>query len=197
MLKLQLTDLKLRSLRSGMYWDTMVPAFGIRVQKHRRTFLVTIGRQRKRIPFGHWPQTKLADARTNARRILYTDEQSATSSLSMRVAVDKYLDTVRLSPRWEKEQRRLVTKHFLVKHGTRDIADAAPSTSSTSPMHWPVGAGRSRRTTGRSSTACTSSCARAAPGAICPSATGRTRRSTTASTDGGWPASGTCRWMSS
>lgn len=120
--KLNLTDLSLRSLKPGMYWDVTVPAFGIRVQKRRRTFLVMMGRERKRIPLGHWPQTKLADARTNARRILYADEQPATTSLSMLAAVDKYFDTIRLSPRWEREQRRLIRKHFLTKHGARDIA---------------------------------------------------------------------------
>ena len=117
--KLHLTDLSLRSLKPGMYWDTTVPAIGIRVQKHRRTFLVMMGPQRKRIPLGHWPQTKLADARTSARRILYTDEQPATTSLSMRSAFDKYFETVRLSPRWEREQRRLITKHFLEANGVK------------------------------------------------------------------------------
>ena len=51
--KLKRTDLSLRTLKPATSWDTPVPAFGIRVQKHRRTFLVMMGHQRKRIPLGH------------------------------------------------------------------------------------------------------------------------------------------------
>ena len=41
--KIGLTDLSVRSLKEGLYFDTKTPAFGIRVGKNRKTWLVAIG----------------------------------------------------------------------------------------------------------------------------------------------------------
>lgn len=64
--KTALTDLGLQRLKPGTYFDTKTPAFGIRVGKHRRTWLITKGQDRKVITLGHYPDLSLADARKRA-----------------------------------------------------------------------------------------------------------------------------------
>ena len=65
--KLALTDLTIQRLKEGMWWDTNLPAFGIRVGKHRKTFLVRIGRERREVTLGHYPTLSLKDARSLAK----------------------------------------------------------------------------------------------------------------------------------
>jgi integrase len=58
-------------------WDTQLPAFGIRIGKHRKTFTVMLGEDRRRITVGHYPQLKLQDARLKARHILLSPPPSS------------------------------------------------------------------------------------------------------------------------
>jgi hypothetical protein len=51
---MRLTDLSIRSLPVGKYFDSTTPAFGIRVGKNRRTWIVMRGRQRQLIRLGHY-----------------------------------------------------------------------------------------------------------------------------------------------
>ena len=44
-----LTDLLIQTLPEGLHFDTKIPAFGIRVGKHRRTWLVVKGRNRTKV----------------------------------------------------------------------------------------------------------------------------------------------------
>jgi hypothetical protein len=89
--KNHLTGLAPRALKPGMHRDTAGAAFGIRVQKQRRTFLVMMGRERKRVALGHWCHTRHADARTSACCIPCADEQPTSSSMSVESAVGSKL----------------------------------------------------------------------------------------------------------
>jgi hypothetical protein len=60
------TDLSIRSLREGVYFDDRTPSFGIRVGKNRRTWLVLKGDNRTKVRLGHYPALGLADARRKA-----------------------------------------------------------------------------------------------------------------------------------
>ena len=51
-----LTDLTVRSLKEGTYFDAKTPAFGIRVGKQRKTWLVVRGKTRTKTVIGHFPQ---------------------------------------------------------------------------------------------------------------------------------------------
>ena len=46
-----------------------LPAFGVRVGKHRKTFTVMVGRDRKRRTIGIYPDINLQEARAKAKRI--------------------------------------------------------------------------------------------------------------------------------
>jgi hypothetical protein len=61
--KAHLTDIVVQRLKlPGTYFDAAMPAFGIRVGKHRKTWIVMRGRERLRTRIGHYPATSLADA---------------------------------------------------------------------------------------------------------------------------------------
>lgn len=60
------TDLSIRSLREGVYFDDRTPSFGIRVGKNRRTWLVLKGDNRTKVRLGHYPALGLAEARRKA-----------------------------------------------------------------------------------------------------------------------------------
>jgi integrase len=62
------TDLSVRSLKPGLYFDEVTPAFGLRVGAHRRTWLVVKGDRahRSKVRLGHYPALTLSDARKKA-----------------------------------------------------------------------------------------------------------------------------------
>ena len=66
-----LTDIAIRARKpSGTYvtWnDKALPAFGVRVGKRSKTFVVMVGTDRKRISLGKYPAISLQDARQCAR----------------------------------------------------------------------------------------------------------------------------------
>ena len=70
-MRLKLTDLTIQKFKHQhpqiTYWDTMLPAFGVRVGTRSKTFIVMQGKTRKRQTLGRYPATKLQDAREQAR----------------------------------------------------------------------------------------------------------------------------------
>lgn len=72
-----LTDLIVRTLPPGKYFDRKTPAFGIRVGKHRRTWIVMRGADRQLISIGQYPAVTLQDARTEAKRLLAITQPSS------------------------------------------------------------------------------------------------------------------------
>lgn len=61
-----LTDLTVQSLKPGLYMDRKTPAFGLRVGKHRKTWIILKEPNRTKIRLGHYPDLKLAEARRRA-----------------------------------------------------------------------------------------------------------------------------------
>jgi hypothetical protein len=57
---MRLTDQTVRTLPVRKYFDDTTPAFGIRVGKNRRTWIVMRGKQRQLIRVGHYPAMTLA-----------------------------------------------------------------------------------------------------------------------------------------
>lgn len=114
MAKVAFTELRIRNLRPGAYFDEKTPAFGIRVGKNRKTWIVIRGRERIRTRIGHYPALPLADARKKALVLLGTplDQQPVSTFAEGR---DLYLRThcaQRQRERTRKETGRLLTKHF-------------------------------------------------------------------------------------
>src|SRR5207248_89215 len=52
------------------YWDATLPAFGIRVGMTRKTWLLMVGKKRRRKSIGHYPDLSLSKARAEAKKLL-------------------------------------------------------------------------------------------------------------------------------
>jgi integrase len=118
----RLTDKYLASLKgNGAYrtvWDTQLPAFGIRCGKRRKTFTVMVGKRRRRITLGHYPQLSLHDARDKARR-LFLDPPN--SSLPFKDVLNQYI-SLHLQPNTRattaRQAEQVLRKHFKHFYGT-------------------------------------------------------------------------------
>lgn len=108
------TELTIRHLKPGSYFDEKTPAFGIRIGKNRKTWIVVRGRERIRTRVGHYPALPLVEARKKALVLLGTPlEQSPVSTFGD--ARDLYLRThcaQKQRERTRKETERLLAKHF-------------------------------------------------------------------------------------
>ncbi len=127
-----LTDVSIRALRPSdtyvTWYDKALPTFGVRVGKRSKTFVVMLGKERKRLPLGKSPAVSLQDARQRARDILYGTAplpapQDAPAVPTASDAVALFLDRHALDarPRTTKDYRRLLDKHFLQLHGGTPI----------------------------------------------------------------------------
>jgi hypothetical protein len=114
---MRFTDLTIRALKpagSKTYWDDSTPAFGVRVGKHVKTWIVMRGRNRERLTIGRYPDLPLIDARKEAKRLLSTLPESRTPAVAFQMAREQFLrDNYRdCSPRTLYESTRHLTNHF-------------------------------------------------------------------------------------
>jgi integrase len=86
--RLNFTDLSLRSLTPGEYWDTKLPAFGIRVGKTARTFILK--KANRRITLGRFPSLTLQGARQKAHSLKGETSQGGPD-VTLGDAVDTFL----------------------------------------------------------------------------------------------------------
>lgn len=121
-MKATLTDLGIRSLKEGVHFDTKLPAFGIRIGKLKKTWLVVRGKERLQTVIGHYPTMSLADARTAARRLLTEAAPEKTVSITFTEARKRYLTEHTGRASTKKELTRLLTNRF-AKLDTEDLAD--------------------------------------------------------------------------
>lgn len=89
--KMHLTDLTIPKLRPGVHMDDRTPDFGIRVGKKRRTWIAIVGRGRVKTTLGHYPDLKLSDARTAAKKILAGDVEPRGVKKTFLEARDEFL----------------------------------------------------------------------------------------------------------
>ncbi|MGB9117927.1 tyrosine-type recombinase/integrase [Bradyrhizobium sp.] len=115
----KLTDLTVRSLPPGKYFDRTTPAFGIRVGKNRRTWIVMRGQDRQLIRIGHYPSLSLQDARTEAKRLLAAPQPS-TGRVSFDEAYETFKKThmATKKPSTQRGYKHILERHYLpvLKH---------------------------------------------------------------------------------
>lgn len=111
---LHLTDLAIRSLSEGVYFDDRTPSFGILVGKRRKTWLVVKGRRRVRERIGHYPALSLAEARRRALVILATAEDERPPAPLFPDVRAMFLEKhgVSLRPRSLYQLKTNLTRHF-------------------------------------------------------------------------------------
>ena len=109
-----LTDLAIRSLPEGIFFDDRKPSFGILIGKRTKTWLVVKGRRRVREKIGHYPALSLADARRRATMILAETEEEKPSSPLFSDARAMFLEKhgVTLRPRSLYQLKGNLHRHF-------------------------------------------------------------------------------------
>ncbi|MDI1345078.1 MAG: site-specific integrase [Pseudolabrys sp.] len=120
-----LTDIVVQRLRTpGTYFDKTTPAFGIRVGKNRKTWIVMRGKDRVRTRVGHYPSLSLSDARTAAKKLLVEPVTKAT-----RITVRAANETFKLEHCSKKKARtrydyeRVMDKYIVPELGSKKLAD--------------------------------------------------------------------------
>jgi integrase len=121
---LHLTDLVVRNLKvpdqgTMTYTDDSVPGFQVRVSAGgAKAFSLVHGRNRARVAIGRYPTLSLADARTEAKRLLA--EEALGKHRAPRVLFEKAVDTFLISyckqkqsAGTAKESKRILNKHFM------------------------------------------------------------------------------------
>ncbi len=137
---ISLTDLSLRSLRPGEYWDAKLPTFGVRIGKNAKTFLVK--KNNSRVKIGRYPALALATARLKAMGVKAAAETLTGADIALGEAKQLFLSThcSDYRPRSRSEAERLLKKlgkfdkrklDTLTTHEVQGVVDAqrAPSVS--------------------------------------------------------------------
>jgi integrase len=130
----RLTDISVRQLPvplkgQRLYYDEVLPGFGCRVsQGGTRSFFVQHGANRQFTTIGRHPVISLAEARTEAKRILAerTLGRHRPQSISWKDALTLFLSVCeqKNKARTVRDYKRLLTRHF--SFGSQLLADITP-----------------------------------------------------------------------
>jgi hypothetical protein len=125
--KTKFTDLTVKALPVGKHFDSSTPAFGMRVGKNRRTWIVQRGTDRRIIRVGHYPQMTLQEARTKGKQLLASTFLSH-ERITVQEAYDLFCKThlVQKKPRTQYDYKRTLTRHYLPTLATKRL-DAVTS----------------------------------------------------------------------
>lgn len=129
------TDLTVKRLRveenrRAIYTDDALPGFALRVSPSGvKTFVVTVGRNRKRITIGRYPTITLQEARARAREIMAERVLGKDDLPSLKFEdgvpiflASRYGDNY-LKPRTRTETERLLRRHFMPAFRHLQLAD--------------------------------------------------------------------------
>ncbi|MGA8610790.1 MAG: tyrosine-type recombinase/integrase [Xanthobacteraceae bacterium] len=122
--RLHLTDVVVQRLHSvGIYYDETTPAFGIRIGKHRKAWVITKGKDRQRITLGLYPSMRLADARQEAKKRL-VEEPVKGSRITFDEAYELYKPVlVTKKPRTQSDYKRALEKFLQPVLGKKRLPD--------------------------------------------------------------------------
>ncbi|MBS4082890.1 MAG: integrase arm-type DNA-binding domain-containing protein [Rhizobiales bacterium] len=113
-----LTDIVVSRLKQpGTYFDDHTPAFGIRIGKKRKTWIVVRGRERTRTRIGHYPAISLADARKKALVLLGSPVEREEKAPFFKDALEKFysIHLPTLKPKSQYQIKRALDRHFVPK----------------------------------------------------------------------------------
>ena len=110
--KIRLTDLTIRSLSEGLYFDERTPSFAIRVGKYRKTWLVVKEPNRTKVRLGHYPDLSLAEARRRALVAIGSPYHPHTAP-AFPDALNEYLTGTHWKPSSRYELNRTLRRYFL------------------------------------------------------------------------------------
>lgn len=128
-MRTKLTDLTVSKFKPESpqrdYHDLLLPGFICRVGLRRKTFLVMIGKARKRVSIGHYPDISLSDARDEARKLL-ASPNAPRELPSLSETIDEYLKAITIRPSTLYEYERFLNK-FLKPIRTQDLQQITAS----------------------------------------------------------------------
>jgi integrase len=121
----------------GYYGDALLPAFGIRIGKTRKTFVVTRGKLRERIRVGLWPAVSLQEARKRAKALLATNPRTVPASAFLE-ARDDFLKLHVSRLKSHAAMERVMNKHctwakslhLVTRHDVQSLLDELHETPS-------------------------------------------------------------------
>lgn len=131
---MHLTDLTLKRLRVPekgrvTYSDDSVPGFGVRVSAGgAKSFVLLLGRSRKRVTIGRYPTISLSDARSHARELIAARVLGKEDLPSMKfedaipIFIAAHFGDDYPKPRTRNEIERLLRRHFLPKFRFEQLA---------------------------------------------------------------------------
>jgi hypothetical protein len=119
-----LTDIVVSRIKEpGTYFDETTPAFGIRVGKNRKTWIVMRGVERQRVRIGHYPTVSLADARKEAKKLL-TEAPTKNANKAFSAAYDEYKEAIKAKkPRTQRDYKRVIDKYLSPKLGRKKLSE--------------------------------------------------------------------------
>jgi hypothetical protein len=94
------------------YWDVLLPAFGVRVTKTRKTFTIIPGKRRERITVGHYQEMPLKEARKKAVALLGQPERSRPATPfqeALDAFIEKHVDHLKSGQGIERTLRKHCT----------------------------------------------------------------------------------------
>ena len=121
------TELTVKALPIGKHFDASTPAFGMRVGKNRRTWIVQRGTDRRIIRVGHYPAMSLSEARTKGKQLL-ASTQLNHERVTFQEAYDLF-EKIYLpakKPRTQYDYKRVLKRHYLPTLATKRL-DAVTS----------------------------------------------------------------------
>jgi len=123
----KLTDLSIAKLplKHPQYtvYDTLLPSFGIRIGSRSKSFIVMLGKDRKRITLGQYPTLTLQKAREAARLKITNPLGLPLDNSSVATAIEKYLAAISVKDRTHRDYTRLLNAHLKSAIGNRRIED--------------------------------------------------------------------------
>jgi len=135
---MHLTDLTLKRLRVPekgrvTFSDDSVPGFGVRVSASgAKSFVLLLGRSRKRVTIGRYPIITLSDARSHARELIAArvlgkeDLPSMNFEDAIPIFIAAHFGDNYPKPRTKNEIERLLRRHFLPKFRFEQLSHIKP-----------------------------------------------------------------------
>jgi integrase len=108
------SDQLVKKLPIGKHFDASTPAFGMRVGKNRRTWIVQRGADRRIIRVGHYPAMTLSEARTKGKQLL-ASTQLNLDRVSFEEAYELFKRThlPRQKARTQSDYKRFLDRYYL------------------------------------------------------------------------------------
>jgi integrase len=103
-----------KALPLGKHFDPSTPAFGMRVGKNRRTWIIQRGVDRRIIRVGHYPAMTLAEARQKGKQLLASTQlnhERVTTQEAYDLFVKVFLPQKK--PRTQYDYKRVMERHYL------------------------------------------------------------------------------------